>query len=482
MVGRGAGLSRQLLRRSGLDPCARQPATPWCGAGRARSDRGGLPDARRGREPLSRHTGRGQRAAGDGRAALQLTPAEDIRAAFRSALDASGLLSSDKRVLVACSGGGDSIALLYLTVGALGPARIACATVNHNLRQGAAAEVALVARHCAAADVPHAILDWHWDGQGNLQAAARDARRRLLADHVTGIGAGAILLGHTADDQAETVLMRLARGSGIDGLAGMAARDGIWIRPLLGVPREPLRDWLRAEGIDWAEDPSNEDPRFDRVRVRQLMPALEGIGITRDRLIRTAAMMAEERVAANRAASDWAARFALVEGGDLLFDREAFEAGPPALRHRLLAAVIRWFSGAPYRPRLADLEAWEASGWQTARTLGGVVAAAESDRLRFMREAAATADPVALADGVPITWDNRWTLEGPAAPDLTVGALGPVLDACPDWRATGLSRRSLETTPAVRDAGGVIAAPLAGFGSEWTATLRPTFTQFLVSH
>ncbi|MEM9756771.1 MAG: tRNA lysidine(34) synthetase TilS, partial [Pseudomonadota bacterium] len=199
-----------------------------------------------------------------------------------------------QRFLIACSGGGDSVALLHLAARVIGSARLAAATVDHGLRD-VTAELSLVARHCAELAVPHTVLTWQWDGHGNLQAAARDGRRHALAAHAEAIGADLILQGHTLDDQAETVLMRLARGSGVDGLAGIPPHGrGGWLRPLLGVGRSELRAWLRARDLDWAEDPSNDDPRYDRVKVRQTLPMLAEIGITPDRLAATAEAMSAE--------------------------------------------------------------------------------------------------------------------------------------------------------------------------------------------
>ena len=187
------------------------------------------------------------------------------------------------RVGVAVSGGSDSTAALVLAVRALGPARIAAVTVDHGLRPQSRAEAESVARHCARLGVSHDILTWTDRPGGNLQASARRGRRRLIADWAQG-RVGAVILGHTQDDQAETVLLNIARGSGVDGLAAMPRRlerDGIiWLRPLLDTPRAALRDMLRARGIDWVDDPSNDNPAFDRVRMRQAGPLLAELGLS----------------------------------------------------------------------------------------------------------------------------------------------------------------------------------------------------------
>ena len=148
---------------------------------------------------------------------------------------------------VAVSGGGDSTALLVLLDDWRrdGGPELAVATVDHGLRPEAAAEAAEVAALCGRLGVPHETLAWRWDGKGNLSDAARRGRLRLIAGWANGRGIGMVAQGHTADDQAETFLMRLARGSGVDGLAAMAARrtaEGVaWVRPLLQVRRGEFR-------------------------------------------------------------------------------------------------------------------------------------------------------------------------------------------------------------------------------------------------
>lgn len=192
--------------------------------------------------------------------------------------------ASRRTVLAAVSGGSDSIALLFLVkdhLQRLAPGtRLVAATVDHRLRRESAAEAEIVARLCADLNIKHRILAW--TGQkpaAGLPAAAREARYRLLGQTAEDIGADIILTGHTADDQAETVLMRHARkrdrhvtGS-LRGLAGMAQatlyNGKVWIvRPLLGMRRQALRAYLTGRGIGWADDPSNADPAYERPRVR----------------------------------------------------------------------------------------------------------------------------------------------------------------------------------------------------------------------
>lgn len=206
---------------------------------------------------------------------------------------------------LAVSGGPDSLALLLLARSAL-PGLVEAATVDHGLRPGSAEEAATVGEVCAALDVPHAVLAVVID-EGNLQAQAREARYAALAEWAAERGLAALATAHHADDQAETLLMRLNRGSGAAGLAGVRAR-GLTPGSQLPVLR-PLLDWRRAElaeivaaaELTAAADPSNRDDRFDRVRIRNALA--EADWLDPPALARSAAHLADAD-----AALDWAAR------------------------------------------------------------------------------------------------------------------------------------------------------------------------------
>lgn len=375
---------------------------------------------------------------------------------------------------VAVSGGGDSVALLLL-LAAIRP--VAAATVDHGLRPEAAAEAAAVARICADRGIPHAILPWRgWTGRGNLQAEARAARRRLIGAWAAERDLAGVALGHTLDDQAETFLLRLARGSGVDGLAGMAfavrGEGALWLRPLLEVRREALRRWLAGQGVAWAEDPSNADPAFARVRARAALKPLATLGLGPERLAATAAAMARAR-AALEAATAALARACLEPGraGDLTLDPGPWAEAPEEIRLRLLAAALGWVAGAPLRPRLSALSAaaeavadglgCELRGeLRGGLTLHGCVLRPRRGRIVLRREPARTAPPAPFG----AAWDGRWLVAGPGA-GLRVGALGAAgLARRPRWRESGLAREALLTTPAVWDGADLVAAPLLDDG------------------
>lgn len=159
------------------------------------------------------------------------------------------------------------MALLELAAGAY-PGRVQAATVDHGLRPESAEEAAMVGRFCAIRAIPHSILRPETPIQGSLQAEARAVRYRLLDRWMDEQDLDWLLTAHHADDQLETLVMRLNRGSGVAGLAGVRAKRGRILRPLLAVRKEALAEHVRSAGIPYVADPSNEDSRFDRARLR----------------------------------------------------------------------------------------------------------------------------------------------------------------------------------------------------------------------
>ena len=381
---------------------------------------------------------------------------------------------------LAVSGGGDSMALLHLahawlsaqkSQGALLELSLHAVTVDHGLREEAKAEAAMVAEVCAGLGVSHDVLTWSWDGQGNLQDAARRARYGLMADWARARGVDAVALGHTLDDQAETFLMRLARGSGVDGLAAMRAdwqADGTrWLRPVLVTARADLRDYLTARGVAWAEDPSNQDPRFDRVKARQAMGALADLGLGAQRLADTAQHMTNAREVMERHAAQAARRLCQVKGGGVAFDLAGLTDEPMETQLRLFAHALVWVSGADYRPRLDALqEAMTLAAFGDRRTLHGCVIEGDLERVEIHREYNAVRRKRAAVGEV---WDGRWVLEGPDR-QAQVRALGEAINGCPDWRQTGLPRRALMASPAAFLGDELRAAPLAGLANGWVLT------------
>jgi tRNA(Ile)-lysidine synthase len=289
-----------------------------------------------------------------------------------SAQDAKRLFADWKAapaIVLAVSGGPDSIALMWLAARwrstlARGP-RLIAVTVDHGLRAEAAAEARDVKRLARTLDLPHRTMRWTGEKpKTGLPAAARTARYRLLAQAARASGATHILTAHTRDDQAETVLMRLLRGSGIGGLAAMAReseRDGVLLaRPFLQVSKSQLVATLKKAKIGFADDPTNRDTNFTRPRLREIMPVLAAEGGDARNLARLASRLAR----ANQAVEilvDGAERYLALRDREgpragfetnafdgsafdaSTFDAKAFAAMPEEIRLRLLKRAIDRF-------------------------------------------------------------------------------------------------------------------------------------------
>lgn len=251
------------------------------------------------------------------------------------------------------------------------------ATVDHGLRPDSRAEAQMAAEFAAARGIAHATLRWEGEKpSARLQEKAREARYGLLVEEARRVGADAVLTAHHADDQAETILMRLVRGSAIAGLAGVAAasrRDGLaLLRPLLGLRKAELVAFCEKRNIPFVRDPSNENPRFGRTGARRLAALLEAEGLGPQEWARLArrATRAEEALAAST-------RAALASLPDGALQMRALAALPQEIALRCLAARAL-DAGRAGPPRLERLEgAWErlsaahASGRALALTLAG---------------------------------------------------------------------------------------------------------------
>jgi len=281
-------------------------------------------------------------------------------------------LDPHERFAVAISGGPDSVALLLLAAAAF-PGRVSAITVDHGLRAGAAAEAAIVAAQCAARGIPHATLLWTGDKpSANIHAAARDARYGLMADWCAAHGIAILLTAHHADDQAETLLMRLARASGSGGLAGIRVRRDlgqgvVLVRPLLGTRRDALAAVVATSGWHPVDDPSNRDPRYARTHARRLLAATDWLDVVR--LADAAAHLAQVEDA-----MAWTTDFAWAGRATIMPDAIDLDvAGLPAeLRRRLVTRAIAGLdsSAAPRGPAITRLIARLDTGH--AATIAGV--------------------------------------------------------------------------------------------------------------
>ncbi|MEM6939637.1 MAG: tRNA lysidine(34) synthetase TilS [Pseudomonadota bacterium] len=382
-----------------------------------------------------------------------------------------------KAMGVAVSGGSDSMALLHLLRDFCMAQKVQlhAVTVNHSLRDEAAGEAETVAQHCAQLKVPHDTLVWEgWNGHGNLQEAARDARYKSMAEWAHDHQIDTIAMGHTADDQAETMLMRLARRSGVDGLSGMnmrSLREGInWVRPLLRSRRAILRSYLTERGISWIDDPSNEDARFDRVRIRKALEILEPLGVDADVLSEVANHMLEARKALDWQTFLASKHIATIEAGAVVLDETILRLQPDEIQRRLMVKAISWVGSAVQPPRMqAVANLMEALRNGQAGTVCGCHVRRIAARIWIFRELNAVQD---LTAATHMFWDRKWEMVplAPAehAPDLRVRSLGmDGLEQCPDWRDTGLPHVVLLSTPSIWRGDELIAAPHAGVHRNW---------------
>ncbi|MCA8887199.1 MAG: tRNA lysidine(34) synthetase TilS [Parvularculaceae bacterium] len=388
-------------------------------------------------------------------------------------------LGAPRRMVLALSGGADSTALAHLCapLHAHGEAQILAVTINHGLRAGAAEEATRAGGFARALGLPHQVLTWEGEKPASgVQAAARVARYRLLIAAAESFGASTIMTAHHADDQAETVLMRMKRGGGPRGLSAMsetsfvAAGAGpamVLARPLLGYRRAALVALLHANVHPFIEDPSNADPAFERVRVRRELAAGAGPGF--DALIdmsrRAAATAAEDERRERAAFDDLNGRFH-PWGGASFLSREA--PADAALAARLIHAV----GGGAHRPdhnRARVAMGVVATGRRAS--LGGALVRQWRGRTWVLREPAAVlgragvapAGVVTLAPGARTCWDRRFVVANSGDEALTLGALA----AAPDVENAGVAgfdgpAEAKAAMPVLVGAGGRIADPCGG--------------------
>ncbi|MEZ5917210.1 MAG: tRNA lysidine(34) synthetase TilS [Parvularculaceae bacterium] len=350
-----------------------------------------------------------------------------------------GRLGAPRRVVIALSGGADSTALAHLCapLHASGDAEILALTVDHGLRAGAAEEARRASGYARALGVPHRVLTW--DGEkptSGVQAAARAARYRLLIGAAENFGASTIMTAHHADDQAETVLMRMKRGAGPRGLSAMAETSFVaagagpamvLARPLLAYRKRDLVGLLRAHGHPFIEDPSNADPAFERVRVRHALAAGAGPGF--DALIemsrRAAAVAVDDERRERAAFDDLDGRFHPWGGASFLSRDGLADAG-------LAARLIHAVGGGAHRPhhdRARAAMGVAASGHRAS--LGGTLIRPWRGRTWVLREPAAVlgragvapAGVVRLAPGARTCWDGRFVVANTGEDALTLAAL-----------------------------------------------------------
>lgn len=399
----------------------------------------------------------------------------DPASRFRAEVLRLGFDPQTQTLGLAVSGGGDSMAMLHLAQRA--GLKVRVASVDHGLRAASAGEARMVAAAALALGIDHSTLVWQgWDGRGNLQDRARRARRALLSEWAQNNKLAAVALAHSQSDLSEGFIMRLARGSGVDGLAAMPARfvagGTAFIRPLLWASGTQLRAYLRDIGASWVDDPSNDVTKFDRVRARKALPALERLGITPQILAGVAHHLALARTALDHATNDLASQVLTERYGIITID-PSWQDAPFDLRRRLFQRIIMWIAPADYPPRGAALtEAMARTAQGRPAQLAGCHFVPNQNALLAFREAR-RARSVGLDPGsndplppptLPRTfvWDGVWKV---AVQDLFSDAqIGPLgaqgLLQWQEWRSTGLPRAALLSQPSIWANGQLLETPL----------------------
>lgn len=341
---------------------------------------------------------------------------------FEALMELLGAFEDAQHLAVAVSGGPDSMALAFcLQRWAKAKSKsIVAFIVDHALRPESKAEAELTQRRLAMLDIKSEILTWHHNSiVSRLHVTARKARYDLLSQACLKKEILHLFLAHQREDQAETILMRLAKGSGIDGLAGMASSrrvESLWLhRPLLPITKEQLVATCKEVGLEFITDPSNTSEKFARGRLRKVIPLLAEEGLTIDRLYETG-----ERASDAKQALDYYTLRFLHEAtsrdyaGALSYDRERLASLPYAIAERALIVGLKNLHPLSYSPEhaslsalLQDLRSVEDS---PTRTLHGCLISKAPSKIILSREISAITDSTIIGSGETFIWDGRWRI------------------------------------------------------------------------
>ena len=391
-------------------------------------------------------------------------------------------------IAVAVSGGGDSMALILLAArwARARGGRATALIVDHGLRLGSAAEARRVTGWLDGHGIDRRVLRWRGaKPSSGIQAAAREARYGLMTEWCRRHGVLHLLVGHHLEDQAETFVLRLDRGSGLDGLAAMPAlAETPWVRvlrPLLGASRAELRDYLAAEGQDWIEDPSNRDDAFARVRIRHALSELDGArsddeAVAR-RLAETASRLGRARHALERDTARLLAHAVTIyPTGHATVDSAAIARAPGDIGLRALSRIVTCIGGRAYAPRRERLERLHArvadGGLKRGATLGGCLLSPGRNGVLVAREPEAIGERLTVRTPGEVIWDGRFRVTvgplGARRAPLVIAALGrggwsELVEKRPELRETGIPGRVRHGLPTLWSAGRPVCVPHLGY-------------------
>ncbi len=341
----------------------------------------------------------------------------DANAPFQSLYDC---LNQHSKLVLAVSGGPDSTALMLLAAQwakTVGKSDSLCIlTIDHGLRETASDDARQVCKWAKMLGLRCKVLSWqHNDPVSGVQEKARNGRYKLMADWCRDNGFDGVVTAHHRDDQAETMLMRLARGSGVDGLSAMGEQSSIFglavYRPLLNVSCDDLRAILKEAGHNWLEDPANSNEQFERVRVRGSMAAIEKAGIENTALTLSAKRLRRARSALETMTDSFLVSSVTVfNTGHCAINRPAFKALPDEIRLRALTRLIMWAGGAQVAVRMTKIERLLEELDDDKHTLAGAQIAVRKSTLIIGREYGRIAPDV--QKNVK-KWDHRFTFGKP---------------------------------------------------------------------
>jgi len=377
-------------------------------------------------------------------------------------------LGATRPIVVALSGGGDSTALLHLMAERFGAERLIAGIVDHGLRRGSADDAARAARFAESIGARAHITTLTWEeGANRSQGSARERRYRALSELANSVQSKVIATGHNRDDQAETVLMRAARGGGWRNLVAMRPITSVPIwpegrglflaRPLLGSRRSALRNYLRDHKLSWIDDPANDSLNYERVLARHRLAEQEAAGFDTMRLAAIAERLAPIAARIDEAAAELIERAVRIEHGTAMFDAGQWK--PLSVVHeRAFWLLLTAVSGGAYGPHPRKARILNAMMFSkhafTAQTLGGALVRRHGDEVRISRDRGAVygradgarAIPrLPLEAGVETIWDRRvalkvaepgWSvvLGKNAQPELERdGERSPIAAAAPRW-------------------------------------------------
>lgn len=363
--------------------------------------------------------------------------------------------TGSSRIAVAVSGGSDSIALLNLVFEWSKSYNkvIVAITVNHNLRAEAEGEIKFVSNACAKLSIPHHVVSWDdWDQKGNLQAEARNARYRLISNWAKLNEIDVVALGHTKDDVVENFIIRLSRGSGVDGLSQMLSKfkfhDVMYARPLLDLSRTDLREYLNFKKVTWIEDSSNENSKFQRVRIRKILNSLNKIGVNVDNIANSSKYLRSSRDALEVYTESLAKKCLEFNHGDIIFRLDIFLEIPLEVQRRLIIKALKFIGNLDFGPRTKEIKNLiKAFQRRSSHTLSGYHFYYSKGFMRMSREYKAIATLETKPNQI---WDSRWFVSGPEFSDFTIRALGEKgLQSIHKWRDKGIPRLTLISSPSV---------------------------------